>query len=763
MHDSGGRTSRRPAVTHARQLALIAASSLPWGFARAALAAGEGDATPPWLLALLALLLGFAVGTVLVRRGFHRPADVVPRAAAAPSAPATGRDWARDLEHAEATLRERTARLGALLDTAVDAILTIDELGRIESINHATERVFGYTEDELIGKNVKILMPAPFHQEHDGYLANYRESGDKKIIGIGREVLARRKDGTVFPIDLAVNEVDQGGVRCFMGVVRDITERKEAEEAVRRERDFAENLLDTAPVIVMVVDRDGRIVRCNRFLETLVGRPRDGLIGNPWTTTLVAPRDRDQARTLPASGADPAAAEGGEVLTLVTASGEERQVSWVETLLHTSDGNVEGVLRVGVDISERIRLEEQFRRAEKMDAIGRLAGGIAHDFNTLLGSITGYSEMLLERVGEDPAQRRPAEQIYRCADRGAALTRQLLAFSRQHVVDPGVVDLGALLREMEDMLARLSGDDVTLELSIAGDTGAVHADAGQLEQVVMNLVVNAVDAMPRGGHVTLATDALEIEETCPDCGAGLTPGRYVRIAVRDTGYGMDDETRQRIFEPFFTTKEQGRGTGLGLSTVYGIVQQTGGCIGVDSEPGVGSVFRICLPAASPEAVEAAARSKPTDAALTPATDVAATDETVLLVDDDATFLELLEEVLCAKGYRVKVASGPREALDTAAGLEQPPDLLISDVVMPGMTGTDLARELARAHPSLRVLLMSGYNDEDLAARGAQSAYAAYIQKPFTTAELLRLVRDVLDDRATLGLGRQPGPPPAPGA
>ena len=661
----------------------------------------------------------------------------------------------RALHAAEQALLVSDASLQALLDTAVDAILTIDEVGRIESVNHATEQLFGYRAEELLTRNVKVLMPAPYRQEHDGYLANYRETGEKKIIGIGREVLAQRKNGEVFPIDLAVNEVTEAGRRRFMGVIRDVSARKQAEEALRQERDFAENLLDTAPVLVLVLGPDGRIRRTNRYLETLCGRDRVDLIGEHWIDALVAPRAAEQARDQrreSSGGGHGARSEW--VLPLSRADGEERQIAWESSPLSGPDGDATSILQIGVDVSERIRLEEQFRRAEKMDAIGRLAGGIAHDFNTLLGSITGYSEMLLDRLGTDSATRRPAEQIYRCADRGAALTRQLLAFSRQHVVDPQVLDLGALITEMEDMLGRLIGDDIRLCLDIAPDTGSIHADAGHVEQVIMNLVVNAQDAMPRGGQVDIATNAVDVDAHGPEGGIQLEPGRYARITVRDTGCGMSAETRRRIFEPFFTTKEQGRGTGLGLATVYGIVQQSRGYIGVDSERDVGTAFHIYLPAAPDVEGTTSAPAGEAHPARTPRG--AAATETILLVDDDPTFLELLDEVLTAKGYRVHAFSSPYDAQSLADALDEPPDLLISDIVMPGMNGTDLARHLVRNHATMRVLLMSGYNDEDLEARGAQSKHAAYIQKPFTTASFVGLVRDVLDGRAALGFDNRSG-------
>lgn len=635
--------------------------------------------------------------------------------------------------------------LRALLDSAVDAIITIDELGIIESVNQATERLFGWREEELLGRNVKILMPSPFRQEHDGYLANYRETSDRKIIGIGREVMAARKDGSTFPIDLAVNEVIEGGRRRFMGVIRDIADRKRAEEATRRERDFAENLLDTAPVIVLALDPHGTIVRLNRFLEETSGRDREALVGGDWVEMLLPAEARSEMRERLARGhdGDCSVASFGRV-PLVTADGGAREIEWTAAKLNDAEGSFGGCLLVGVDVTERIRLEERFRQVQKMDAVGRLAGGIAHDFNTLLGSITGYSEMLLERLGEDAAKRRPAEQIYRCANRGAALTRQLLSFSRQHVLQPKELDLGGLLLDMEDMLDRLSGDDVEVRIEIDEETGQIWADASQIEQVIMNLVVNALDAMPRGGCVQITTDRLDIDGECPDCGSELAAGSYARVVVRDNGLGMGAEVRQRLFEPFFTTKEQGRGTGLGLATVYGIVKKSKGCIGVESAPNAGTTFRICLPSAGAVVAEARHPVAADRASRTERKADNRGDESILLVEDDSMFLSLLEEILGGQGYRVDVFASPRAALAAVEEAGHRYDMLISDIVMPEMNGTELARALACHLPTLRVLLMSGYTDEDLEFRGARDEHLAYIHKPFTTEDFLSLVRRVLD-------------------
>ncbi len=506
------------------------------------------------------------------------------------------------------TLAQTMARTRAILDSAVDGIITIDELGRIDSVNPATERLFGYAAAELVGRNVRILMPPPYRDEHDGYLARYRRTGERRIIGIGREVVGQRKDGSVFPVDLAVSEVPLEGHRLFVGTIRDITARKQ--------------------------------------------------------------------------------------------------------------------------------LEDQLRQALKLEAIGRLAGGVAHDFNNLLASILGYSEQLADGLAEGPL-RHAAQQIRRSAERGAGLTRQLLAFSRRQDLAPEPLDVSAVLGELRDMLGRLLGEHVEVEYDLADDLWLVLADRGQLQQVVLNLVVNARDALGEGGRITMVADNVEVREELLGGVGVVAPGRWVRLMVADNGCGMSAEVRTRIFEPFFTTKEPGKGTGLGLSTVFGIVQQSGGAILVDSEPDVGTRFEIYLPRTDGlQRVPSAGEEETTT--------VTRGSETVLLVEDDTTFRELLADVLRQAGYQVLVAADPAQALALAEPAARPIHLLLSDLSMPVMKGTELARRLTAARPDLKVLLMSGYSELDEAAAFAADMGGAFLAKPFRTREVLQAARRLLE-------------------
>ncbi|HSS52702.1 MAG TPA: PAS domain S-box protein [Thermoanaerobaculia bacterium] len=518
---------------------------------------------------------------------------------------------------AQEALQESTERLQAVLNAALEGIVLIDPAGTIRLVNPSVQRMFGYPPEDLLGQNVKLLMPAPWREEHDGYLAHYRETGEARIIGIGRQVEGLRRDGSTFPLDLAVSEVRYGDELFFLGTLRDIT--------------------------------------------------------------------------------------------------------------------------------ERLQLEAEVRQSQKMEAIGRLAGGVAHDFNTLLGTIRGYSEMLLGALPRKETLRRPVEQIHRAAMRGAQLTRQLLVFSRRQEIQAQAVDVGRLLADVEVMLDRLIGEDIQLTREIEPQLGRVWGDPGELHQVILNLVVNACDAMPQGGSLTLSVRNLETGEEIAVEGGRLPPGSYALLEVADTGSGMAEGVRKRIFEPFFTTKEPGKGTGLGLSTVHAIVRRCRGGIAVESAPGSGTTFRVYLPYAA-----AAAREEPEPAAVEPAggaTTDAGTEQasgTLLLVEDDDMFRGLLGQVLETQGYKVLAAENPAAALELAAAHGDDVRLLLSDMVMPGGNGADLALKLVDRNPALKVVLMSGYTDDALSSREADQTKAdAFLEKPFATQELLRLIRELL--------------------
>jgi len=386
---------------------------------------------------------------------------------------------------------------------------------------------------------------------------------------------------------------------------------------------------------------------------------------------------------------------------------------------------------------ERLRLESQLRQAQKMEAVGQLAGGVAHDFNNLLTAIRGYSEFALNRLGDGhDVLRKDIEEIAKSADRASSLTRQLLAFSRKQLLQPRILQLNDVVSEVDKMLRRLIGEDIEVVTVFGRALGRVKADPGQIEQVLVNLVVNARDAMPEGGKLTIETSNVDMDEELSETHEGLAPGRYVMLAVRDTGHGIDAVTKSRLFEPFFTTKEQGKGTGLGLATVYGIVKQSGGYVAVESEPGRGAAFKVFLHRleAGVEEVERIVieEERPRGS------------ETVLLVEDEEVVRNLVREILEGNGYSVIEARNGAEALDLGRNFAAPIHLLVTDVVMPKMSGKELAERLVTIHRETRVLYMSGYTDGAIGHHGVLDPHTELLQKPFTFDALAQKVRKVLD-------------------
>jgi two-component system, cell cycle sensor histidine kinase and response regulator CckA len=409
----------------------------------------------------------------------------------------------------------------------------------------------------------------------------------------------------------------------------------------------------------------------------------------------------------------------------------------------SSDEPEEVLELIAEDITDRRQLEEQLRQAQKMDAVGRLAGGVAHDFNNLLMVINGYTEVLLEQLPKGSAMHQKVESIQQAADRAATLTRQLLAFSRKQLLELKVVDVNTVVGDMERLLRPLIGENIELVTRLSGETGHTRADAGQLEQVIMNLVVNAKDSMPEGGKLTLQSRDITVRQNFREH-RFIQPGRYAVISVSDTGHGMDKETQSRIFEPFFTTKEKGKGTGLGLSTVYGIVKQSSGYVFAESEVGAGTTFHVYLPRVEESAEEESpAKSQPSEAGGC---------ETVLLVEDEESVRELVRVTLASRGYNVLEAENGEAGLRMAESCKEPIDILITDVVMPGMGGRELAKTLLSLRPGISVLYLSGYT-EDAVTQGVLGQGTAFLQKPFTLLNLAKKVREVLRAKSN--------PPPAP--
>ncbi len=631
---------------------------------------------------------------------------------------------------AEEALRASEALTRSVVYSAVDGIVTTDERGTIQSFNPAAERMFGYTAEQVIGQNLGILMAQPDSERHDSYIRAYLEGGRKKVIGIGRESLAIRKDGTTFPVELAVSEMLLPGRRMFTGILHDITNRKAAEAALRDTNVKLQAVIETSPLAIVTLDLDGRVVAWNPAAERMFGWSAVEALNQVMPVVPEAERTAflDQIRN-------------GEPLLGVDKRRLRKDGSPIEVTLWTAPlrdpaGELSGVMGIYADVTQSKQLEEQFRQAQKMEAVGRLAGGIAHDFNNILTVITGYGEMVAEKVGDDPLMSEEMQEILKAADHATILTSQLLIFSRRHVVSRESLDLNSVVAKLERMLRRIIGEDVELVTVAGAALARVRVDAAQVEQVVMNLAINARDAMPEGGRLTIETANVELDAAYGRGHIGVKEGQYVMLAVSDTGKGIPPEVRSRLFEPFFTTKERGKGTGLGLSTVYGIVKQSAGEIWVYSELGKGTTFKIYLPRV--------AEDEPLPARAAEPFPVERGEETLLLAEDEPGVRALARDVLRQHGYQVLEALDVNDALRICREHPEPIDLLLTDVVMPVMSGRELAERVAEIRPEIKVLYMSGYTDNIVVSHGVTSIDKEFLQKPFTPRSLARKVRESLD-------------------
>lgn len=515
------------------------------------------------------------------------------------------------------------------------------------------------------------------------------------------------------------------------GIAMDIDKRKFAEESLHLQA----AALEAAANAIAITDAQGKIVWVNQAFETMTGYSREEVL--------------DQNPRLLKSGEQPASyyanlwstISSGKVWQGEIVNRRKDGTTYTEEMTITPvTQNVGGETRthfiaIKQDITERKLLQQQLQQAQKMEAVGRLAGGVAHDFNNMVGVIMGYSELLKLRGDLDTTSLHQVQQIHAAAKRAAGLTQQLLAFSRKQIIQPRTLELNEVVSNLAKMLRRLIGDDIELQMRFASSEVPVKADQGQIEQIIMNLAVNARDAMPDGGKLILETDVCDLDQSYAIRHKPVIPGRYVRLSVSDTGTGMDQKTMSHIFEPFFTTKELGRGTGLGLSIVYGIVKQSEGYIWVYSEPGHGTTFKIYLPLKS-----SAVERVPVQSSVQSVRG----SETVLLVEDDENLRALIAEFLTGLGYKIMQSGSGKTALDALTSQNETVQALITDIMMPGMSGRELANQLTAQAPKLRVLYISGYTHDGAVQTRVLGEGESFLQKPFGLAELSRKLREVID-------------------
>ena len=672
---------------------------------------------------------------ILAKDGRRVPLEVSSRLIRRDGEPVGVQGFGRDISErrqALEALRASEERFRALVENSADAIVLVDATGGVLYQSRSAERIVGYSAEERRGRNALELV----HPDDRASVA--RKLGECRARA-GEIVVARfrghRKDGQWLYLEgTAANHLDDPAVGAIVINYRDVTQRERATEALRISEERFRLVSRATNDAVWDLDVTTGAVSWSDSVQALFGfAPAEVGHDTNWWSARVHPDDRERVLSTSQAALDQGAESWSAEFRFRRADDSYARVIDRAYILRDGAGRPVRMLGSMMDVTERRSLEEQLVQAQKMEAVGRLAGGIAHDFNNLLTAILGYGDLMLPKL-HDPTLRGKMQEIRKAAERASALTRQLLAFSRKQVLVPLVVPLGALIEELSKMLRRLIGEDIELVTLLPSGPAAVRADPGQLEQVLMNLAVNARDAMPRGGKLTIEVALVPADDAFRKDHPDVPAGPQVAILVTDTGVGMDAEVRKHIIEPFFTTKERGRGTGLGLATVYGIVKQSGGHIEVDTAPGRGTTFRIFLPA-----VEA-----PRPAPVPSLDAVVGGSETVLLVEDEASLRSLAQEILRDQGYKVIAAGSGAEALDLARSHKAPIDLLVTDVVMPGMDGRELADRLGPVHPETRCLFMSGYTDDAIVRRGVREEGMPFLQKPFTIDALALKVREVLD-------------------
>ncbi|MGA8430510.1 MAG: PAS domain S-box protein [Candidatus Sulfotelmatobacter sp.] len=637
--------------------------------------------------------------------------------------------WETDLlwknrESAEA----RCNYLEQIFHTAPDGMTVLDGRNRAVCVNQAFQTMFGYAPADLLGNSIDTLIVPKERQAEARWIAESVSRGESVTI----ETERRRQDGSCIEVSIRSAPLI-AGEKCIGSyfIYQDLSRHDGAELHSAHSEERYRSLVQSSAYGIYRSSLEGKFLDVNPALIAMLGYesaeellrldPQDVFVNGDEQARLIEEFRRSgsvnaiEVRWKRKNGTTITVAVSGK------ASGGVGAADVMESIAE--------------DVTGRRALEEQFRQAQKMEAVGRLAGGVAHDFNNLLMVISGYAEVILESMDAGNPLHTKARAIQQASDRATALTRQLLAFSRKQLLELKVVDVNAIIEDMERLLRPLIGENIALLTDLADDDIHTRADAGQLEQVLMNLVVNSKDAMPGGGRVTIKTQVITLDDSRHGDKAFIRPGEYVMISVSDDGIGMDKETQSRIFEPFFTTKENGKGTGLGLSTVYGIVKQSAGYVMVESEPACGTTFIIYLPRVA-EAVESRSAAPLGQAP-------EGGSETVLLVEDEESVRQLVRETLQGKGYQVLEAGNGESGLVAAARYEGTIDLVISDVVMPGMGGRELVQRLLESRPTMKVLYLSGYTEDAVASGDAGESDKTFLQKPFTLQNLSRTVREVL--------------------
>ena len=635
----------------------------------------------------------------------------------------------------------------SFFEAVPDAMVAVNPKGLILQVNSQTQLLFGYSQEELIGQPVEMLVPAARREQHNQHRERFAERPTTRRMGAAMDLRGRRKDGSEFPVEISLSPVTTENGMVVLSAIRNISDRKRIEEelqkahaelAASKDRELLEHqnrlalIVDSSQDAIIGKNLGGTITHWNKGAEQIYGYIAEEVIGK--NISILAPSDRPDE--IPAILERVRKGERVEYFETVRVrkDGQRLNVSISVSPIRDASGDIVGASAIARDVTGQKRSEDLLRQAQKMEAVGRLAGGVAHDFNNILGIVTACCELIRSRVEADGLTQY-IDNIQEASKRGAALTRQLLAFSRRQVsIQPRLIDLNDSLTEVVKLVRPLMGDDVQVTVHPRTNSAVVESDPAQIDQIVLNIAVNARDAMPKGGKLIVETSVQDFDDALAERHPPMKPGRYVLLAISDNGIGMDPITLSKIFDPFFTTKEVGKGTGLGLATVYGIVKQSGGHIWVYSEPNRGTTFKIYLPAADHKLGIA---PKAEVEALPPK----ARNKTVLLVEDDRLMRILTSEMLRNHGYTVVEAEDGNAAIERLN--HNSIDVVLTDVVMRGMSGPEFARRLKLSHPSINVVYMSGYTGELLTQADGFDEGITLLEKPFTKATLLKTMHKAL--------------------